>query len=38
MKYKLNKIRALIIVKYFSMYNVRYNPEIIFRKFEMKEI
>jgi len=38
MKYKLNKIRALIIVKYFSMYNVRYCPEFEFKRFKIKEI
>lgn len=37
-KYKLNKPRALIIVKYFNNFGVRYNPEFIFRKFEIKEV
>ena len=36
-KYSLNKIRALIIVKYFNNFGVSYNNEVVFRKFEFKE-
>jgi len=37
MKYKLNKTRILIIKKWFNNYGMRYNPEIVFRRFQIKE-